>query len=97
MVASGATSGSSDNDTSESSEDNGSSAPEGSSANQMNQELRKGQAPEGIQRVDKADPNIPGSQDHVHFTGERSTLNRDGTWGHGDTELDLTAKQRKWL
>jgi hypothetical protein len=69
----------------------------GSSPNQMNKEIQRGQAPKGIERVDRTDPNIPGSQDHVHFTGERATLNRDGTWGHGDGEVELTKKQREWL
>jgi hypothetical protein len=69
----------------------------GSSPNQMNREIQRGQASNGIERVDRADPNIPGSQDHVLFTGQRATLNRDGTWGHGDEALDLTKKQREWL
>jgi RHS repeat-associated protein len=69
----------------------------GSSPNQMNKEIERGQGPTGVERVDRADPNNPGNQDHVHFTGERATLNRDGTWGHGDGELNLTNKQREWL
>ena len=63
----------------------------------MNQEIKRGLAPDGIERVDRADPNIPGSQDHVHFEGQRATLNRDGTWGHGDEPGELTGAQKDWL
>lgn len=33
----------------------------------MNQQVRKGQAPKSIDRVDKGNPRIPGNKDHVHF------------------------------
>jgi RHS repeat-associated protein len=62
----------------------------------MNKEIATGNAPKGIRRADQADPNIPGSQDHVHFEGQRPTLNRDGTWGHGGPG-DLTNRQTDWL
>jgi RHS repeat-associated protein len=74
-----------------------STAPTGTSANQLNQEIRRGRAPKGIKRVDKANPDIPGNQDHVHIDGQRETLNRDGTWGHGAEPGELNNEQREWL
>jgi RHS repeat-associated protein len=66
------------------------------SLNQMQRAIERGQAPRGIARVEAGNPDFPNSQDHVHFTGQRATLNRDGTWGHGD-EGELTNEIEDWL
>ncbi|CAF4759087.1 unnamed protein product, partial [Rotaria socialis] len=52
-----------------------------STANQMDQERKRSQAPATVKRVDGASTNIGDSQDHVHFT-DGSALKRDGTWKH---------------
>jgi hypothetical protein len=62
------------------------------SANQMNQEIRRGQAPPGVKRVDL--PKVPGEQQHAHFSCG-SALNIDGTWKHGSREL--TNQIKDWL
>jgi hypothetical protein len=66
----------------------------GSSPNQMNKEIERRQAPKGIETSGPCRSEHSRSQDHVHITGERATLNRDGTWGHGGGELALTKKQQ---
>jgi len=45
-------------------------------ANQLQQEVRRGQAPRDVERVDK--PHVPGQQPHVHYTDGTSS-NVDGT------------------
>jgi hypothetical protein len=74
-----------------------SSGQGGSSASKMQTEVQRGQAPRGVERVDRGNPNIPGNQDHAHITGQRATLNRDGTWGHGNDTGTLTSAQRDWF
>jgi hypothetical protein len=74
----------------------GSNSGGSSSVNQMNREIRRGKAPNSIKRVDRGNPDIPDNQDHVHFTNDRATLNRDGTWGHGSTRT-LTGAEKRWL
>lgn len=64
----------------------------GKSVNQMNQDVKRGQAPDGVTRVDKG--KVKGEQDNVHFS-DGSSLNRDGTWKHGGTQL--TRDQERWL
>jgi hypothetical protein len=54
------------------------------SANQMNAEIRRGQAPPTVERVDTG--KILGEQTHVHLD-DGSALNMDGTWKHGGREL----------
>lgn len=44
----------------------------------MQQKVEKGQAPKGIKRFDKADPNQPNSKDHVHKS-DGTSMNNDGT------------------
>nr|WSX47806.1 PA14 domain-containing protein [Streptomyces sp. NBC_00974] len=67
-----------------------------SKANQMNQEVRLGNAPSGIERVDKG--VIPGEKDHVHFT-DGTALNHDGSWKHdgNGSPRPPTNSQKKWL
>ncbi len=62
----------------------------------MNREILNGKAPDGVDRVDQAAGRFPGEQDHVHFTYQRATLNRDGTWGHGGPGT-LTNPVADWL
>jgi len=65
------------------------------SANQLNQDIRKGSAPDGIERADT--PRIPYEKPHVHFNDGRA-LNNDGTWKHNPNNNNrLTKKQREWL
>jgi len=63
------------------------------SVNQMQKQVEKGDAPRGIKRVDKGNPDH-GEQDHVHFDDD-SALNRDGTWKHGSGSLNRS--QESWL
>lgn len=62
------------------------------SINQMNQQIERGQAPQGITRIDRG--KVPGEQDHAHL-GEKHAINRNGTWKHGGT--NLTREQADWL
>lgn len=58
------------------------------SANQLNEQIHRGQAPQGITEVHK--PKVSHEQLHVHFS-DGSALNLDGSWKHGG--LPLTRKQ----
>lgn len=62
------------------------------SPNQLNNEIRRGQAPRSIRRVDTA--KTYGEQTHVHLS-DGSALNIDGTWKHGATSLSNAT--RAWL
>jgi hypothetical protein len=62
------------------------------SPNQMQRQVDRGHAPDGITRVDKG--KVKGEQDNVHF-GDKNALNRDGSWKHGG--VDLTNAQEEWL
>ena len=60
----------------------------------MNKEVKTGQAPPEVKRVDKG--KVKNEQDHVHFNDKnKSALNRDGTWKHGLTKLKNATKE--WL
>jgi hypothetical protein len=58
----------------------------------MNQQIQRGQAPTGIERIDVG--KVENEQLHVHFK-DGSALNVDGTWKHGGTAL--TKAQAEWL
>ncbi len=62
------------------------------SPNQMNQLIKRGQAPPGVKRVDIG--KVQGEQTHVHLNDGRA-LNRDGTWKHGEGKVDKAIE--KWL
>ncbi len=64
------------------------------SPNQAQKEIEKGQAPRGIERVDRRNPNLPGSQDEVHVNG--GAIKRDGTIKHS-LRAPLTNAQKAWL
>jgi Pretoxin HINT domain len=68
------------------------------SPNQMQRQVLRGQAPNGIERVDTANPGTDDAQPHIHFSDWRSTLNQDGTWGHGDgSDANLTSNMISWI
>jgi len=68
------------------------------SPNQMQQQVLRGQAPRGVAHVDSPNPFTDDAQPHVHFDGWRSTLDQDGTWGHGDgSDANLTKQMTDWL
>ena len=67
------------------------------SVNQMQKAIERGQAPPGVEAVHKGNLDFRNNQDHVHFTGQKGTLNRDGTWGHGGEPADLTNEITDWL
>ena len=48
------------------------------SPNQMNQQVKKGKAPKSVDRVDSANTNVKGEQDHIHFK-DGNALNKDGS------------------
>jgi len=62
------------------------------STNQIEQKIKKGQAPKNIKRADKG--KVKGEQDHIHLE-DGSALNKDGSWKHGGR--DLTNKEKDWL
>jgi len=62
------------------------------SLNQLNQDILKGNAPEGVNRIDK--PKIKYEQPHIHFD-DGSALNVDGSWKHGSSQLSSSIL--KWL
>ena len=67
---------------------------EAKSLNQLQKDVKKGQAPNGIKRFDAGKGYK--EQDHVHFEDNKnSALNKDGTWKHGDYELNK--KQKEYL
>jgi len=69
----------------------------GPPVNQMNQQIRRGQAPPSVSNVNIG--RVPGEQPHVHFS-DGSALNIDGTWKHlptsGGTHV-ITNRERAWL
>ena len=65
----------------------------GCSVNQMNEEIKKGKAPKGVDRIDR--PKIEGEQIHAHFN-KGSAINIDGSLKHG-TGKELTQAITKWL
>jgi hypothetical protein len=63
--------------------------------NQMN---RDPDEPKTVERVDRADVDVPNAQNHVHFGRTRASRNEDGTWGHGGaTDADLMREEKAWL
>ncbi|WP_146171865.1 hypothetical protein [Pseudoduganella armeniaca] len=64
----------------------------GKSPNQLNKEIKQGKAPKDVERVDVG--KVKGEQTHAHFK-DGSTLNKDGTWKHGDSNLSRATQ--KWL
>ena len=65
----------------------------------MQAQVKKGQAPRGVQRVDPPHRDIPGQQPHIHFGDKYQSLNIDGTWGHegGKAIPTLTREIIEWL
>jgi hypothetical protein len=60
------------------------------SPNQMNQQIKTGNSPRDVKRVDVG--RVKGEQNHIHFK-DGSALNRDGTWKHGKRHLSNAEKQ----
>jgi len=73
----------------------GSEIVEATSPNKLQKLIEKGQAPRGVERVDK--PHVPGQKPHVHFE-DGTSLNVDGTLhdAHKGTP-DPSKKMQKWL
>lgn len=64
----------------------------------MQNQVNKGQAPKGVDRVDPADPNIPDSQAHIHFGENEAALNQDDTWHDaGKPHPNITNKIAEWI
>lgn len=64
----------------------------------MQRQIEKGQAPKGVDRVDKADPNIPNSKPHIHFGEDEAALNQDGTWHDAGKKIpNLSNKIKDWI
>jgi hypothetical protein len=64
------------------------------SINQAQKAVERGQAPNGIKRFDKGDPQL-NEKPHVHLK-DGGALNQDGTWKHGP-ERPLTKREREFL
>ena len=58
----------------------------------MNEQVKKGQAPKSVARVDKG--RIPHEKDHINFK-DKNALNHDGTWKHGGRTL--TNNEVEWI
>ena len=61
--------------------------------NKMNSQIKKGQAPKGVKRIDM--PKVKGEQIHAHHN-KGSAINIDGTLKHGNGN-ELTKGIIKWL
>lgn len=61
--------------------------------NQARQMVKKGNCPKEIERIDKPDPNIPGSQWHAH--GSKGAINQNGTYKDGNP--GFVKNTIKWL
>jgi hypothetical protein len=67
------------------------------SPNQMQRQIEKRQAPQGVDRIcTRCSYSADNPQPHVHFTNKRPTLNMDGTWGHGGS-IGLSNEIIQWL
>jgi RHS repeat-associated protein len=65
------------------------------SANQLQSEVRRGQAPRDVERVDP--PHVPGQQAHVHYTDGTSS-NVDGTTHDAHRgQPNPSRRTREWL
>lgn len=63
-------------------------------ANQMQQQVKRGQSPKSVDRVDKGVPDRYDRDDHIHFkSGE--ALYANGEWKHG--EKQLTRQEKEWI
>lgn len=65
----------------------------GCNINQMNTQIKKGQAPKGVKRIDK--PLVKGEQIHAHLD-KGSAINIDGTLKHGNGK-EITSAIKNWL
>ena len=73
----------------------GDAAPKPTSQNQMQKQVERGQAPEGVDRVDK--PHVPGQQPHVHYE-DGTASNVDGsTHDMGKGTPNPSKEIRGWL
>nr|MBQ6242071.1 hypothetical protein [Lachnospiraceae bacterium] len=67
------------------------------SANQMQKQIEKGQAPKDVDRADKGNRNIKGNKDHIHFK-DGTVLNYDGTISHESRGIpQISNETAKWL
>ena len=65
-----------------------------SNAGAAQKAIERGQAPKGIERVDKR-TNLPNSQDEVEFK-PKGSIQRDGTIKH-PLGSRLTAAEKEWM
>ncbi|RQP24788.1 RHS repeat domain-containing protein [Piscinibacter terrae] len=75
-------------------DNDGDKPKKGKSVNQINNDVKKDKAPDGIKRADTG--KVTGEQDHVHLDNGNA-LNRDGTWKHVNSGQGLTRAQEKYL
>ncbi len=70
--------------------------PGKSTVNQINNSIRKGNAPKSIERA--YSPKVKGEQEHIHFK-DGTAVNKDGTLKHDPkgTGHALTNKEKKFL
>jgi len=67
------------------------------SRNQMQEQVKRGQAPKNVDRVDKPHVNAPNQQNHVHFK-DGTALNMDGSISHESKGVpNITDTIFKWL
>jgi hypothetical protein len=73
----------------------GNSIIEATSSNNLQKMVEKGQAPRGVDRVDK--PHVPGQKPHVHFK-DGTSFNNDGSLHDAHKGIpNLSNTIKKWL
>ena len=61
----------------------------------MQQQVKRGQAPKGVERVDSGNGL---AQPHIHFGENYAALNQDGTWHDAGKALPVITKNiADWL
>jgi RHS repeat-associated protein len=66
-------------------------------AGQLNNQIRRGQAPRGVVRADPAQSNIPGSEPHVHYENGTSSTQSGGVHDAGNGYPNPSNAIRNWL
>jgi hypothetical protein len=70
--------------------------PPKKTAGNMNEQVKRGQAPKSIDRVDPGNLDPKGDRmSHIHFKDGRHAIYNDGTWKHGGRPL--TNEEKEWI
>jgi RHS repeat-associated protein len=66
-------------------------------AGQLNNQIKKGQAPEGVDSAHPAQSSIPGSEPHIHYSDGTSSTQSGGVHDAGNGYPNPSNKIRSWL